>query len=78
MVSSQGRFALYTEQTEEGFVDWHLDNYTFDYKTNKVLIRVMENYEYENGEPVTPLSVLYLNFEEVDGTWVITEVWYDV
>lgn len=79
IVNSDGfEWLLFNNETKNQFVDWVIQGYGFDGKTNTFNIFIREFYIDSNGEPESPPTFLHLTFKMYNNEWKINSLGFDV
>jgi len=79
IVNSDGfEWLLFNNETKNQFVDWVIQGYDFDGKTNTFNIFIREFYIDSNGEPESPPTFLNLSFKMYNNEWKINSLGFDV
>ncbi|MEI4771672.1 hypothetical protein WAX74_18795 [Psychrobacillus sp. FJAT-51614] len=79
MNNSNGyEWQLFNKDAKGQFVDWVIQGYEYDGKTNTFNIAIREFYLDSNGEPESPPTFLYLTFKMYNNEWKINSLAFDM
>ena len=79
IVSSDGfEWLLFNNEAKNQFVDWVIQGYDYDGKTNTFNIFIRELYIDSNGETESPPTFLNLTLKMYNNEWKIDSLGFDV
>ena len=79
IVNSDGfEWLLFNNEAKSQFVDWVIQGYDYDGKTNTSNVYIREFYIDSNGEPESPPTFLHLTFKMYNNEWKINSLGFDV
>lgn len=79
MNNSDGyEWQLFNKEAKNSFVDWVIQGYEYDGKTNTFIIAIREFYLDSNGENESPPTFLILTFKMHNNEWKINSLAFDV
>jgi hypothetical protein len=76
--SDNFEWLLFNNVTKNQFVDWVIQGYDYDDKTNTFNIYIREFYIDSYGEPESPPTFLSLTFKMYNNEWKIDSLGFDV